>query len=91
MKIEITLLSEPPRTFELEGHIGWTMAQLANAGAQGVATIENPAPRWSAYVYSLRKLEIQIETEMEPNYSHYPGQYTRYRLVCGVNVNALCT
>ncbi len=89
MKIEITLLSEPSRTFELEGRMGWTMAQLANAGTQGVATVENPAPRWSAYVHSLRKLGIQIETEMEPHEGSYPGQHARYRLACDVHIKAL--
>lgn len=91
MKIEITLLSEPTRTFEFEGRMGRAMTQLASAGVRGVATVEHPVPRWSADVHSLRKLGIQVETVMEPNYSHYRGQYTRYRLVFGVKVNELGT
>ena len=87
MKIEVTLnSSEQSRTFALDGRLGWTMTQLANAGAKGVATIERPAPRWSAYVHKLRKLGIQIETEMEPHEGTYPGQHARYRLSCDAQV-----
>lgn len=89
MQIEATLLSEPPRTFELDGRLGWTMIQLAQAGAKGVTPIEQPAPRWSAYVHKLRKLGIQIETEMEPHEGTYPGQHARYRLACDAYVRTL--
>lgn len=80
MKIEVTLLSEPPCTFELRGRLGWAMMQLFEAGAIGVTTIERPAPRWSAYVHELRKLGIQIETKMEPHEGTYAGHHARYRL-----------
>jgi hypothetical protein len=56
MKIQVTLdLSEQSRTFELQGRLGWTMAQLADAGPRGVIPIERPAPRGSGYVHELRK------------------------------------
>lgn len=86
MKIKVTLLSEPYRSFELNGRLGWTMAQLVMAGTKGVATFERPAPRWSAYVHDLRKRGIQIETEMEPHEGTYPGHHARYTLACDVKV-----
>lgn len=89
MKIEVTLLGEHPRTLELEGRLGWTMAQLADAGAHGVTTIERPAPRLSAYVHSLRKLGVPIETEIEPHGGAYSGQHARYRLSCDAQVTIL--
>lgn len=89
MQIEVTLLSEPPRTFELDGRLGWTMAHLAQAGANGITTIEHPAPRWSAYVHSLRKMGIQINTQMEAHDGTYPGQLARYRLACNARVRVL--
>lgn len=89
MRIEVTLLSEPHRTFELDGRLGWAMAQLSMEGAKGVATIERPAPRWSAYVHRLRERGIQIDTEMEPHHGPYPGQHARYRLACDVQIKAL--
>jgi hypothetical protein len=75
MKIKVTLLSEPPRILELDGRL--------------VATIERPAPRWSAYVHDLRKLGIQIETEMEPHDGAYSGRHARYRLACDAQIASL--
>jgi hypothetical protein len=89
MKIEVTLLSGQPRTFKLDGRLGWTLATLAKAGTKGVATVERPAPRWSAYVHDLRKLGIQIETELEPHEGNYPGKHARYRLACAAQVTGL--
>jgi hypothetical protein len=89
MKIQVTLLSEQPRTFDLQGRLGWTMAQLAKAGRKGITSIERPAPRLSAYVHELRKLGIQIETEMEPHEGTYSGHHARYRLACEAHVEPL--
>lgn len=89
MKIEVTLLSEPSRTFELDGRLGWTVMQLAVAGAHGIATIQRPAPRWSAYVHKLREMGFQIDTIMEPHEGPYAGQHARYRLACDVQIKAL--
>jgi len=90
MKIQVTLnLSEQSSTFELQGRLGWTMAQLATAGTKGVATIERPAPRWSAYVHELRKRGIPIDTEMVPHGGSYSGHHARYRLACDVSLTVL--
>lgn len=87
MKIQVTLtLGEQSRTFELQGRLGWTMAQLAMAGPKGVTTIERPAPRWSGYVHMLRKRGIEIDTEMVPHDGNYPGHHARYRLLSQVTV-----
>jgi hypothetical protein len=61
MKIRVTLLSEQPRTFDFKGRLGWAMLKLVEAGAEGVTPITHPAPRWSAYVFSVRELGIPIE------------------------------
>lgn len=90
MKIEVTLFSsEQPRTFELQGRLGWAMMQLAEAGARGVTTIERPAPRWSGYIHELRGMGFPIETEMVPHEGSYPGHHARYRLACDANVTVL--
>lgn len=89
MKIQVTLLSEPSRTFELDGRLGWTMLQLSDSGALGVEAIKRPAPRWSAYIHKLRKMGFQIDTIMETHEGPYPGQHARYRLVCDVQIKAL--
>ena len=90
MKIHVTLnLSERRRTFELKGRLGWTMAQLVDAGQRGVTTIERPALRLAAYVHSLRKLGIPIETEIETHDGPYAVQHARYRLTCDASVRVL--
>jgi len=90
MKIQVTLnLSEQSRTFELNGRLGWTMAQLANAGPRGVTPIERPAPRWSGYVHDLRGLGIPIDTEMVKHGGAYSGHHARYRLACDVSLTVL--
>jgi hypothetical protein len=86
MKIRVTLLSEPQRTFELQGRVGWALFHLDKAGSEGITPIKRPAPRWSAYVHDLRKLGIQIETAMEPHEGAYSGHHARYRLACQVQL-----
>ena len=90
MKIHVTLiLSEQPRTLELTGRLGWTMAQLVKAGPHGIRTTDSPALRLSAYVHSLRELNIPIETVMESHDGPYPGQHARYVLTCDADVRVL--
>ncbi|WP_390915191.1 hypothetical protein [Pseudosulfitobacter sp. SM2401] len=90
MNISVTLfLSGHPRTFKFQGRMGWAMAQLAEAGAHGITTIERPAPRLSAYIHSLRKCGVPIETENEPHEGAYSGTHARYRLSCDAQVTVL--
>lgn len=90
MKIHVTLnLGEQPRTFELKGRLGWTMAQLVEAGPRGFTTLDRPALRLAAYVHSLRKRGIPIETEIEAHSGPYAGQHARYRLTCDASVRVL--
>lgn len=90
MRIHVTLdLGEQSRTLEFKGRMGWTMAQLVDAGPRGITTIERPALRLAAYVHSLRKRGIPIETEIEAHSGPYAGQHARYRLACGATMRDL--
>jgi hypothetical protein len=90
MKIRVTLfLSEQSRTFELNGRLGWAMAQLVEAGAKGVTPITHPAPRWSGYVFDLRGLNIPIVTIFEPHEGKYSGHHALYVLSCDAQVQLL--
>ena len=90
MHIHVTIPGgDCPRTFELKGRLGWSLAQLAKAGAKGVTPIDNPAPRWSAYVHDLRGMGFPIDTEMVAHDGNYPGHHARYRLACDVTVRVL--
>lgn len=62
------------------------LRELVRAGARGVSTRDNPAPRWSAYVHRLRGEGVVVETEMEPHAGAYPGRHARYRLRSRVRI-----
>ncbi len=90
MRIRATLSGgDCPRTFELDGRLGWTLLQLVNAGNDGVTPLERPALRWSGYVHALRKRGIPIETEVEEHGGDYSGRNARYRLACNATASVL--
>ena len=68
------------REFTLTGREHWAADELIKAGPVGVTPIERPAPRWSAYVFDLRRMGISIETIHEPHGGAYPGNHARYVL-----------
>ena len=51
----------PPK--KVSGRMAWALERLVQAGDQGVTTLEEPAPRWSHYIYQLRGIGIDVETE----------------------------
>jgi hypothetical protein len=64
----------------LSGRDAWTLLELAAAGAKGCTPIDNPAPRWSAYVFNLRAAGFDIETLREANTGEFDGTHGRYIL-----------
>ncbi|MGM9402549.1 winged helix domain-containing protein [Aliiroseovarius sp. KMU-71] len=64
----------------VRGRTHWALMQLIEAGATGITTIENPAPRWAAYVHQLRQLGVRIETITERHSDPFPGNHARYVL-----------
>lgn len=68
----------------LTGRDAWTLERLVDAGATGCTPIEQPAPRWSAYVHRLRGMGVVIITQMEPHGGEFPGRHARYVLGCTV-------
>ena len=65
---------------ETEGREAWCLAQLVTTADKGVTPIERPAPRWSHYVFKLRKLGLPVETIDEAHGGTYRGKHARYRL-----------
>jgi Winged helix domain len=53
---------------------------LISAGLVGVTPIDRPAPRWSHYVYKLRRAGIHVETIDEAHGGPYAGHHARYIL-----------
>ena len=69
-----------PIEIRVLGRFNWALGELIKAGSEGIIPMENPAPRWSAYVHVLRSLGIEIDTVMEPHEGPFPGKHGRYVL-----------
>lgn len=64
----------------INGRDEWALQQLVEAGSKGCTPKDNPAPRWSGYVFNLRRLGIDIETVHERHGGAFPGMHARYVL-----------
>jgi hypothetical protein len=45
---------ETVRTITPAGRDAWALGELITAGTEGCTPIDNPAPRWSAYVHKAK-------------------------------------
>jgi len=68
----------------VSGRVQWALNELRKAGAKGITSIENPAPRLAAYVHTLRELGLEIETITEVHEGDFKGYHGRYFLRSGV-------
>lgn len=90
-KLTITIESDG-RTLTTIGRDAWALMELHRAGDKGCTPIDNPGPRWSAYVFKLRQLGLAIDTVNEPHDGPFPGTHARYVLrtpvrICAANDN----
>lgn len=69
-----------PFYIEAKGRDAWALNCLIDAGLRGCTPIEQPAPRWSAYVHRLRSLGVPIDTQHEPHGGAFAGTHGRYIL-----------
>jgi hypothetical protein len=69
-----------PMTIAVSGRVLWALERLAEAGPRGCTPITEPAPRWAAYVHTLRGLGVPIETVHEEHEGDFPGTHARYIL-----------
>ncbi len=76
-------------TLTVEGQDAWTLHHLIEAGERGVTPVDQPAQRWSHYMFRLRALGIDIKKLREPNSGPYAGQHGRYVLREALEVVAL--
>lgn len=65
---------------ELKGREEWALSNLLAAGGRGCTPIDHPGPRWSDYVFKLKKRGIVIETVTEAHGGPYAGHHARYVL-----------
>lgn len=86
-KVYLRVRIEPDGdTITLEGRPAWAMKQLVAAGDNGCTPIDNPGPRWSDYVFKLRRLGIVIETIHESHGGPFAGSHARYVLKSQVTI-----
>jgi len=76
----VTPESGEPFTLYVMGREAWALDRLRWAGPRGCTPIEQPAPRWSAYVHTLRGRGVPIETIHEPHGGEFSGTHGRYVL-----------
>jgi len=62
------------------GREAWALLELVEAGQKGCTPIDNPAPRWSHYVWLLRGHGFLIETVDESHSGPFAGSHARYVL-----------
>lgn len=62
------------------GRDAWALDRLRLAGVKGCTPINEPAPRWSAYVHRLRERGVPIETLHELHGGDFAGTHARYVL-----------
>lgn len=70
----------------LKGRNKWALDELSKAGENGCTPINNPAPRWSAYVHNLRGFGVMIKTVTEQHGGAFAGNHARYVLIADVAV-----
>ncbi len=69
-----------PRVVVVKGRDRWALENLMRAGPRGCTPIDHPGPRWSAYVFKLKKAGVCIETIHESHEGPFPGHHARYVL-----------
>lgn len=71
---------------EVVGRDAWALQNLLRAGERGCTPIDTPGPRWSHYVFKLRRAGFIIETVDESHGGPFAGTHARYVLRSHVTI-----
>jgi hypothetical protein len=71
---------DSPIAIVVSGRDRWALERLMDAGERGCTPIDEPAPRWSGYVFNLRQMSVAIETIHERHGGPFAGTHARYVL-----------
>ena len=69
-----------------KGRDAWALNNLLQAGERGCTPLDHPGPRWSHYVFKIRKAGVVVETVDENHGGAYAGTHARYVLRSAVVV-----
>jgi hypothetical protein len=72
------------RELTVAGRQAWALDRLHRAGPAGCTPIDHPGPRWSDYIFKLRRDGIGVETIHESHKGAYAGTHARYVLTSPV-------
>ncbi len=86
LKITARILPDG-QPFNVYGRDAWALLELQRYGQRGCTPIDNPGPRWSAYVHKLRtRYGLAIETLDESHGGQFAGSHARYVLLTKVEI-----
>jgi hypothetical protein len=72
---------EDVRTITPAGRDAWALGELILAGETGCTPITTPGPRWSGYVFKLKRLYgLNVQTVTEMHGGEFSGKHARYVL-----------
>lgn len=71
---------------DVVGRDAWALRNLLAAGEAGCTPIDTPGPRWSHYVFKLRRAGFHIQTIEESHGGPFAGSHARYVLRSWVTV-----
>jgi hypothetical protein len=64
----------------ISGREGWALHALIKAGPKGITPLTWNGPRWSDYVFKLRRRGLNVDTIREDHTGAFSGQHARYVL-----------
>jgi hypothetical protein len=72
---------EDVRTITPAGRDAWALGELILAGETECTPITTPGPRWSGYIFKLKRIyRLSIETVTEMHGGDFAGKHARYVL-----------
>src|SRR3974390_2088314 len=75
----------------VRGRDAWALSELISSGSDGVTPIDRPAPRWSHYIFKLRRSGLNVETIDESHGGAFSGYHARYVLQTPIRIRELET
>ena len=78
IRLKVAVVDGPQHA--VAGREAWALGKLIEAGERGCTPIDQPAPRWSHYIFLLRRRGILVETIHEGHSGPFAGHHARYVL-----------
>ncbi|MCA8896864.1 MAG: hypothetical protein KDA48_16525 [Amphiplicatus sp.] len=76
----LAVIDDVGNVHRFTGRTAWALRALIEAGERGCTPIDTPGPRWSHYVFCLRREGLDIETIAEAHGGPFAGHHARYVL-----------